>query len=606
MTRLTHPARWPGLLAGALPLAVAVFLAATGAGIYGWTLAAAAVACAGGAFLLAARREPPTQPSQPLHGIPVRPLSSRGRWPFYALAVLLWLGLLTVPLPPGLARLTGARRQAEHFTVERRFAQLEAAGVASPPARPWFSITRNRAGSLRVIASVTACLGVVVLVSSLGATGKRRVFHSLLAGGVVVAVAGFLSQWVIPAGDTLWWVHSIPHALPGPAACFINRNHYGGFTAVLTVAAAAMTVQELAAGRRAAAVWTAGASVLLGLATVLSLSRGGTIALAGGLLFALLLLLVSGHRTTVLGILLITLALGLGATRIKAPLVRERFAELTRPLQVVSLRTRQEVWKESLGIWRAYPLLGAGPNAFRMVYPQHRVTTGRAFRTHAENQYVELLTDTGLLGVGLAGCGVLLLLRLYRGAGREPGPAAHLIPVSLASLCVAGIHAAVDFPLYVPLYALTLSILAALGLPPLLAQGPRHWMRLALGVNLAAALAVAAVAGPMGRRDTTSYLYQAPLPDLLKAITWAPTDAHAWQYAGMRLVHMEGNAAAQRLGERLLSQAAAWNPNQYPLWLALGNVRLALGDVEAAREAFRRVRELRTWVKLPDLPGGAP
>jgi O-antigen ligase len=50
-------------------------------------------------------------------------------------------------------------------------------------------------------------------------------------------------------------------------------------------------------------------------------------------------------------------------------------------------------------IWAAYPIAGAGANAFRMVYPQYRTASSAGFMTHAHNEYAQLLCETGVIGL---------------------------------------------------------------------------------------------------------------------------------------------------------------------------------------------------------------
>jgi hypothetical protein len=65
-----------------------------------------------------------------------------------------------------------------------------------------------------------------------------------------------------------------------------------------------------------------------------------------------------------------------------------------------------------------------------------------------------------------------------------------------------------------------------------------------------------------------------------------------------------GTASGYRMGERWISQAAAYDPKNYRLWKELGDLRLYLGDRAGARQAYDRVKALRPWVQVPELEDG--
>ena len=146
---------------------------------------------------------------------------------------------------------------------------------------------------------------------------------------------------------------------------------------------------------------------------------------------------------------------------------------------------------------------------------------------------------------------------------------------------------------------LALAVLAGLALPPLADVRPRRPAAAVLGVVLA--LVACLAVRPMGRLDNPGVLIDAPLPTAARAMTWAPTLRQAWYRVGRRL-WKDGTPDGRRLGERFVTQAALYDPNQYPLQLRLGEMRLKLKDYPGAREAFGRVHELRDWVRTPAVP----
>ncbi len=63
------------------------------------------------------------------------------------------------------------------------------------------------------------------------------------------------------------------------------------------------------------------------------------------------------------------------------------------------ITTRGELWRTAVLMWRDRPLLGHGPNNFRHLYGHYLGLHEWDQRIHANNLYLEILADTGLMGV---------------------------------------------------------------------------------------------------------------------------------------------------------------------------------------------------------------
>jgi hypothetical protein len=503
---------------------------------------------------------------------------------------------MVLPLPLHVSLLMGPHRLDSQLTVADT---LEIAGEleAVPYRYPFFSLARNRAGALRIAVLAIAAFGAMGLTEQLSA-GRRKTFSLLLlALGVAIAAAGITGRLWYPQGDTIWWVFPIQHGLPGPMGCFVNRNHFGGLLALLSPFAFVLFVECLGRKRIVGAFGAVIALSVMSAAVFLSLSRGAMVAYAAGMfLTAALLLRRSGLRIGLAAVLLLAV-LGLGITRIPHPVLQQRVASLRSPLQDDSLHTRMAAWSDTFRIWRAYPLLGAGANGYRMVYPQHRRTSVRAFRAHAENEYVQLLAEGGLVGVGLfvwLCVAVALEIRRTRGVS-----SLRLFRIATwGALGAAGTHALVDFPLRVPLYAVVLSVLVGLSLE-LPSMKPRPFLPQALAC--VAALLLCPFWRVMHTLDSTPHIVRSSAIELARGLRWAPTSWQTWYHLG-RALALQGTPEGKLLGEKCIAQAATYDPNNYVVWRALCMFRLQLGDYEGAREARARVRELRSWVSLPDIP----
>jgi O-antigen ligase len=550
-------------------------------------------------------------------------------------AFLLLVAFTAVPLPDTADALIGVERRAQNQAVTLALADAADLNYARGPT-PRFALTRNLAGTLRFLVLAAAVFGSGLLSASLTPRHRLAYLKFVVLAGSIVAVGGHIGQWHVPQGDTLWWYYPIGHVRPGPAGCFVNRNHFGGFVALLVPAAIALAVDSAGARQRAATACFAVLAAAMTLAVVFSLSRGALVACAVALAGSAVLLAVN-RRFVAAAVLAVALVVGAGAAaHLPHPAVQERLASFRNPLRSASLQTRLSEWRESLRVWRHYPLVGAGGNALRVVYPQYRRTASGGWLMHAENEYVELLAETGVIGVGLAaGLAVAGFARYRARRSDAPWP---LVMAGVGALLVAGIHALFDFAPSVPLYAVVLASLAGL-----LIDGPQTVSRPGMGtfsggprppacaeatagepgtgrragsvadgvasapaaLGLVAACAVAGAAFVSAYRlDTLEYLQGARPGAIRRGLVWAPSSSHAWYAFGRTacsVAQRDRRPDLYAFGERCVTEATAYDPQNYRLWYLLGGLRHGLGDVHGAEKAYSRARALRSWLNIPDM-----
>lgn len=519
-----------------------------------------------------------------------------------AFALLLLFMLLTaLPVPLCLSKLALQPRAAQNEAVSVALRDARDLGIDAPGGAR-FALTRNRAGTLKLILLAVAVFCGGLLAARLEEPHREHCRVALVLMGGAMAVAGLVSLYVAPQGDTLWWLFRTRRVLPGPLGGFINRNHFAGFLAMLAPLAVTLSATAFASRRILKASLAAAAGTLMALTAVLSLSRGATLACAAGLLITAVLLLRKRrlHALLTLGAIVVLTLVALHYLPMEQ--VRDRLDTLRDPLHTQSGQTRINAWCDSARIWATYPVIGAGPDAFRFVYPQHRRTSAHEFMTHPENEYVQLAADTGLAGLALAALLLLALVRFVR-AGRPPGTS---IDVATAgAMAVIAVHACFDFALHVPLYAVVAGVLLGLARPPgghRTHASPERVRRLAVGLPLlAGVMLVVDLCVGLHAMDSRSRMEKAEPRRLAHMLAWSPTAWQAWYHLG-RHACLTGKPEAARFGESCIARAATLDPNNYLLWLELGRLRLSLRDHAGARSAFARVRELRDWVQLPKVP----
>ncbi len=128
-------------------------------------------------------------------------------------------------------------------------------------------------------------------------------------------------------------------------------------------------------------------------------------------------------------------------------------AELTTLKDPVSESTSRLLhWSDSLGSMRDFPLLGSGQGAYAWSTLPYQRRGGTAWFMNADNQYVEILVESGVLGLVLfAGFGILLTVQsvhliLTKSQSRsDQGLWSHRIAVGLAGMAMMASQAIVAF-----------------------------------------------------------------------------------------------------------------------------------------------------------------
>jgi O-antigen ligase len=246
------------------------------------------------------------------------------------------------------------------------------------------------------------------------------------AAWTMVATAGAISilgivQRVTWNGRFYWIGPEAPGAALYTFGPFANRVHFAGLVvAVLPVALMLLLTRRAEPVRRdvvptfAARLrrWNSQSSSARNLIPLLILAMGGA-ALASG---------SRGAIVTLVAVLLAVLGLGVGGASGRARVVKVAVAallilmagiwiggdvlygtverlltELERPDEGFRLR----VWPDALALWRQAPLLGNGLGSFAVAFPPFRTLRAPAVVSHAESDWLQILVETGVVGLGL-------------------------------------------------------------------------------------------------------------------------------------------------------------------------------------------------------------
>jgi O-antigen ligase len=368
--------------------------------------------------------------------------------------ILALLGLVSfqlVPLPPAVLAVLSPGTLRFH------------AELALIPDRAWHPISVNPADTARGLAFAIALVALYAAVfRELGdGVWRRRLGRVVVLTGCAMALEA-LVQAQVSSGRIYGLYHpDADWAIFGP---YVNRNHFAGYMVMAIPLALAFTAEavrdfRIALGRRRRG-WLAigdpegswcvrrGAeAVVLVVGLVASRSRGGLLAFLVSL--AMLPLAFGRLRKAALPVgLVLLVALGFADLR---P-IQQGF--LTRGVQ----NSRLVLWGDVLPMVRSFPLFGTGMNAFGTAYPRHQHVLKSEWIGQAHNEYLQALTDTGLIGAVLF---LTLLFSVLRGAWQTAAASPFDAGV-LGSLLALAVHNVVDFNWQIPANAATYVALAAL------------------------------------------------------------------------------------------------------------------------------------------------
>jgi O-antigen ligase len=124
---------------------------------------------------------------------------------------------------------------------------------------------------------------------------------------------------------------------------------------------------------------------------------------------------------------------------------------------------RLTIWRDTLRIIRAFPVLGTGVGTFADAVFVYQQTARQVLFNHAHNEYLQLMTEGGVLLVAFVAGGALLLARAARErlAGGEGshrfvriGACAGLAAIAVQSIWETGLRAPANLVLAAILAAL--------------------------------------------------------------------------------------------------------------------------------------------------------
>jgi O-antigen ligase len=314
---------------------------------------------------------------------------------------------------------------------------------------------------LKLATYLVLFLAVIQLFADSPVETWRRVGIAVLVFGFLFSFLSIL-QFLWNPGRILW----VSQDLGSPFGPYVDRDHYAGLMEMVIPVSASYVLSRPKRDLLHGALWFAVLVPVVSL--LLTGSRGGFVSVLAEMAIMGWVMI---WRNPLPGRRIRVAATGLGLVAAAAlffwlvpTFVLTKLGTIKNYVPEASEGSRPNLWRNSLGIFRGHPLVGAGMGSFVTAYPPYQTTASDLVTEHAHNDYVEALTETGLLGgVLILAALVLFIHRTFRNlvvqSENEPG---WIQLGATIACCGLLIHSFVDFNLHIPANAVWFAFCAGL------------------------------------------------------------------------------------------------------------------------------------------------
>ena len=401
----------------------------------------------------------------------------RARWALAAGAVwLLYVGLQFAPLPAEWVRLLSPNAYEAHAVAATVFGHPLATTLT-------ISVDPHATRDFWFKSLAYGCMFCLTLLLADTRQRLELLLKTLVISGTLQAL--YASVMVLSGLEYGFLIKK--YAGQGTATgTFVNRNHLAGYLNLCLAMGIGLMISKL--GGEAIHTWRQRlrsiVRLLLGEKTrlriylivmviglVLTRSRMGNTAFFAGtfIVGAIgLLLMRNAPRSTMLFLAsVIALDVLIVGTWFGVDQVAKRIQQTEVTTNVdnpLPTEDRDEVDRQALSYAKDFLLTGSGGGSFYVTFPAYSSRGIVGFFDHTHNDYLQLLTETGVIGFSLcalivAMAAVQALLALRR--RNDPLMRGTAFGVTLA-ICWLVIHSTVDFNMQIPASALTMTVILAL------------------------------------------------------------------------------------------------------------------------------------------------
>ena len=365
-----------------------------------------------------------------------------------------------------------------------RIASLLPAWQAGGPFPEWNQISFMPAETLDgLMVLISYVLIFIVAVQRIRCSkDSYRLLVALGVAAVLMACFGLLQY--ATANGKFFWFYNHPRTDPDRVVkgAFTNRNHFASFmalgigplvwclTAISLKTKSTQKSGQLTSGSYLPAGLMSVAISVVIFAGLLSLSRAGAITLGVACVVSGIFLYRSAAISGQLAVAAVCvvavtcgLLVGYGEEQVEKRLGQIASADAE---QLDSADGRRAIWAANVDGIKEFQLVGTGIGTHRDVYKMYMEDSGADHRhqfTHAENGYLQVGLESGLVGLGLLLAAFLLaLFWTTKGLFNRRRPlVASAQAAALACLLASLVHSGADFVWYAPACVIPVILMAA-------------------------------------------------------------------------------------------------------------------------------------------------
>ncbi len=365
-----------------------------------------------------------------------------------------WMGVQLLPLPASLVDIVSPSTSAVYKPVYDMLA-----------GNPWMPLTVFRKATVLECVRIAAYAVFYVLTVQILSNGERLKATVKVCSwlAIFIAVLAILQKFTSP--HKMYWFRPGP-ANSSPLGPWVNRSQFCGYMEMMGPLVLALFLyyrpvlnHKESLRRRIVSffsVQSTNLSILMAFGLVLvatsvfiSLGRGGIISFSVSYLLFFILLSRKKSKNSPLVYVGIPVGLILFVAWFGWSPIVQRFDQVFGSMGEINF-DRIPIWKDALQIIRHFWLTGSGFGTFVDIFPLYKTIPGNLVYDHAHSDYVELLTDGGIIGFFLAAWFVLSVLREgWKMIGRRRDRYAVLLGIG-AMTGMAGmlIHSFTDFNMH--------------------------------------------------------------------------------------------------------------------------------------------------------------
>ncbi len=322
---------------------------------------------------------------------------------------------------------------------------------------------------------ILAYIGIFFIITNTPFLRINRIIIIIVSVGFFISLLGILQD--LSGTKNIYWFRDASYSVKifGP---YVNRNHFAGYICMVIPLAIGLLISRFtntfsSRGTKQRLIVTAFQShffhnlllffaiIIMISALFLSTSRGGVLSFAVSITALFTIAVFCGLFSNTVKGLGITFAVIIIAFVLLAWIGLNPILDR---LSFLGFTTRSIVYHDTVNMIKDFPLIGTGLGTFQYLYPKYKTLNSQSYSEYVHNDYLEILSDTGIFGFLIVITGIILffwkVVSRWR-KRRDP----YVKGITLGGFCsIIAIlsHSFVDFNLHIPANALLLSIILGL------------------------------------------------------------------------------------------------------------------------------------------------